>query len=94
MYRLLILVVLFIWCEADLVKSNINCGEPLFLTPLIKAGAIEEARIKAKVVGLPNAPEVESYSGYLTVNEEFNSNMFFWFFPSKVVINLLIKLKL
>lgn len=25
---------------------------------------------------------VESYSGYLTVDEEHGSNMFFWFFPS------------
>jgi vitellogenic carboxypeptidase-like protein len=25
----------------------------------------------------------ESYSGYLTVNKQFNSNMFFWFFPAQ-----------
>lgn len=26
--------------------------------------------------------DVTSYAGYLTVNPEFNSNLFFWFFPA------------
>ncbi|EFN81843.1 Probable serine carboxypeptidase CPVL [Harpegnathos saltator] len=26
--------------------------------------------------------DVSSYSGYLTVNKEYNSNLFFWFFPA------------
>lgn len=68
----------------NFIKDDKDCGEPLFLSPLIKAGKLEEARSKARVDGLPNAPQIESYSGYLTVNEEFNSNIFFWFFPSKV----------
>lgn len=25
-----------------------------------------------------------SYSGYITVNKTYNSNIFFWFFPAKV----------
>ncbi|KAI1289754.1 putative serine carboxypeptidase CPVL [Halotydeus destructor] len=58
------------------------CGEPLFLTPLIQAGQLDQARQVSRVTGLPNAPEVESYAGYLTVNEEYDSNMFFWFFPA------------
>lgn len=74
------------WNQID-SKDN---GDPLFLTPLIKSGKFEEARSKAKVIGLPNAPEVESYSGYLTVNETINSNMFFWFFPSKVNFDYLL----
>ena len=101
----LIFLILFLaslnWAECRSIKAINNsieacdfCGQPLFLTPLIKSGNLKKARSKARVKNLPNAPEVESYSGYLTVNEEFNSNMFFWFFPSKVVINLLIKLKL
>lgn len=33
---------------------------------------------------LPGA-NVKSYSGYLTVNKEYNSNLFFWFFPALAV---------
>ena len=62
-------------------------GETLYLTPYIEAGDIENARELARVVDpLPgvdtDAPE--SYSGYLTVNDATNSNMFFWFFPAAV----------
>lgn len=62
-------------------------GETLYLTPYIDAGDIENARELARVIDpLPGvgteAPE--SYSGYLTVNEATNSNMFFWFFPAAV----------
>lgn len=55
---------------------------PLFLTPFIKAGKIEEGRHAARVqlVG----PDIESYAGYLTVNNpNCGSNMFFWYFPAK-----------
>jgi len=38
------------------------------------------------VVGPLNGTTAPSYSGFLTVNKTFNSNMFFWFFPSQVNI--------
>ncbi|KAI4885755.1 hypothetical protein NFI96_011050 [Prochilodus magdalenae] len=39
---------------------------------------------KLSLVGpLPGA-SVKSYSGYLTVNKSYNSNLFFWFFPAQV----------
>ncbi|XP_037073484.1 LOW QUALITY PROTEIN: probable serine carboxypeptidase CPVL [Pollicipes pollicipes] len=56
--------------------------EALFLTPYIQAGELEKGRNLSKVRGLAGT-DVESYAGYLTVNEEYNSNMFFWFFPAK-----------
>jgi vitellogenic carboxypeptidase-like protein len=59
-----------------------DVGEPLFLTPLIEANKLDEARQAARVGPLPNTPDVESYAGYLTVNKEYNSNLFFWFFPN------------
>jgi len=59
-----------------------NVGDPLFLTPLIEAGKFDEARQSARVGPLPSTPDVESYSGYLTVDKTFNSNLFFWFFPN------------
>lgn len=55
----------------------------IYLTPLIESGRIAEARLQSRVDNLPNAPQIESYSGYLTINKEIGSNLFFWFFPSK-----------
>lgn len=26
----------------------------------------------------------KSYAGYITVNQTYNSNLFFWFFPARV----------
>jgi len=57
--------------------------EALFLTPYIEAGKFEEARKLSEVKNLPNIlgkHEVKSFSGFLTVNKEHNSNIFFWFF--------------
>jgi len=56
-------------------------GEPLFLTPLLLEGRLEEARERSRVV-LPEAPHIPSHSGLMTVNSEFDSNMFFWYFPA------------
>nr|CAD7429809.1 unnamed protein product [Timema monikensis] len=58
-------------------------GEPLFLTPLIEAGNINEAKKASRVGVLEGAEHIESYSGYITVNKSFNSNLFFWFFPAE-----------
>lgn len=69
--------------------------KPLILTPLIKAGKLDEAKQLAQVKELPNAPQVDSFSGFLTVNEQYESNLFFWFFrnvsllpPSHLLIDL------
>nr|CAD7260612.1 unnamed protein product [Timema shepardi] len=62
-------------------------GEPLFLTPLIEAGNINEAKKASRVGVLEGAERIESYSGYITVNKSFNSNLFFWFFPAEVSKN-------
>ncbi|PSN48042.1 hypothetical protein C0J52_09102 [Blattella germanica] len=59
-----------------------HVGPRLLLTPYISAGNISEARNLSKVVGQPFG-HVPSYSGFLTVNEECNSNLFFWFFPAQ-----------
>ncbi|XP_055334686.1 probable serine carboxypeptidase CPVL [Paramacrobiotus metropolitanus] len=59
-----------------------HLGEPLILTPYIKAGDIKRAR-QLSTVHLPFVPAV-SHSGFLTVNETDNGNMFFWFFPAEI----------
>uniref|UniRef100_A0A3Q1HS43 Probable serine carboxypeptidase CPVL n=1 Tax=Acanthochromis polyacanthus TaxID=80966 RepID=A0A3Q1HS43_9TELE len=61
--------------------DGVDLGSPLFLTPYLEKGAIDEARKLSLVGELPGA-NVKSYSGYLTVNKKYNSNLFFWFFPA------------
>ncbi|GFT56664.1 probable serine carboxypeptidase CPVL [Nephila pilipes] len=57
-------------------------NEPLFLTPYLQSGQIQRAKNLSLVRGLPNAPNVTSYSGLFTVQQQFNNNLFFWFFPA------------
>lgn len=55
-------------------------GQPLLLTTYIENGDIDKARQLAQVdhkdIKIPN------YAGYFTVNKTYNSNLFFWYFPS------------
>uniref|UniRef100_A0A8D9AGN2 Carboxypeptidase n=1 Tax=Cacopsylla melanoneura TaxID=428564 RepID=A0A8D9AGN2_9HEMI len=55
--------------------------QPLFLTPYAVSGNYKEGQRLAEVK--PFVGNVRSYSGYLTVDKRFNSNLFFWFFPSE-----------
>jgi len=64
------------------IGPNDDPGEPLFLTPYIEAGKIEEARNLSRVNLAPDYT-YPSYSGYLTVNKTHDSNLFFWFFPAQ-----------
>ena len=57
-------------------------GEPAFLTPLLEAGKLEQARQRSKV-HLIEWPQMESYAGFFKVNEVYNSHLYFWFFPSQ-----------
>lgn len=59
-----------------------DTGEPLFLTPLIQAGNYAEALERSRVGSIGDVPDVPSYSGFITVNEEYGSNLFFWFVPA------------
>ena len=63
-------------------------GERLYLTPYIQSGDIETARQLAEVTepleGLEPGEQPLSYSGFVTVKEQWNSHMFFWFFPATV----------
>lgn len=64
--------------------SRTRLNGDLSLTDLIKNGEVFTAREAAKVSNLPNAPDIESFAGYLTINDTTDSNLFFWFFPSQV----------
>ncbi|XP_065795253.1 probable serine carboxypeptidase CPVL isoform X3 [Muntiacus reevesi] len=60
-----------------------NPGQPLFLTPYIESGKLAEGRRLSLVPPFPGW-NLTSYSGYITVNKTYNSNIFFWFFPAKI----------
>ncbi|XP_047454159.1 probable serine carboxypeptidase CPVL [Mugil cephalus] len=78
---------LLLTCSKSHRVSSLNGGDPgypLYLTPYLEKGAIEEARKLSLVGTLPGA-NVKSYAGYLTVNKTCNSNLFFWFFPAHMV---------
>jgi vitellogenic carboxypeptidase-like protein len=64
------------------IQSNEDPGEPLFLTPYIESGQIDQARNLSRVNLHPDYA-YPSYSGYLTVNKTHDSNLFFWFFPAQ-----------
>ena len=74
-------VFLYMYPEEPTFDVN-YVGEPAFLTPYIKQGKINEGRERARV-HLQKWPDLESYAGFLTVEENYNSNMYFWFFPSQ-----------
>lgn len=59
-------------------------GQPVFLTPLIRANQIRDAQSAAFVNDSEILQFAESYAGYLTVNETYDSNLFFWYFKAKV----------
>ncbi|XP_063388594.1 venom serine carboxypeptidase-like [Cydia fagiglandana] len=65
---------------AQKVRSD-DPGEPLFLTPLLEKGDIKKARHLARV-NLNDSLPIESYTGFFTVNKAYDSNQFFWYFPS------------
>ncbi|XP_063389056.1 venom serine carboxypeptidase-like [Cydia fagiglandana] len=67
--------------EVNLEDGDCGPGEPLFLTPLLERGDVAEARRLARV-SLFHDLHIESYAGFFTVDKTYDSNHFFWYFPS------------
>ena len=65
-------------------------GEALYLTPFINSGDIDTAKklslVSGQLEGIKPEEQPESYSGFLTVKNDTNSNMFFWFIPATVIL--------
>lgn len=61
-------------------------GSPLFLTPYVENGNIEEGKRLARVP-FTESLRIKSYAGYFTVNKKYDSNQFFWYFPAMVPDN-------
>nr|XP_022917735.1 venom serine carboxypeptidase [Onthophagus taurus] len=89
MFILLTTILLFtsvnsftnIYSKIPSLPVTVDPGPALYLTPFIEQGKIDEAK-KLAIVKFNGFKNVLAYSGYLTVNKQYNSNMFFWFFPS------------
>ncbi|CAH0405029.1 unnamed protein product [Chilo suppressalis] len=62
-------------------RSGFDAGSPVLLTPFLEQNKLEEAREAAKVESDYLLPDMDSYAGYLTVNKEYNANLWFWYFP-------------
>ncbi|KAF5290217.1 hypothetical protein FQA39_LY14771 [Lamprigera yunnana] len=77
----MVLIIKDVYPKIESIESGVGLEKPLILTPLIKQGKIKEAQ-RASRVSFKGVRNVRSYAAYLTVNEDFNSNLFFWFFPS------------
>ena len=68
--------------------TNEEVGEPLILTPLLEAGQLQKARELALVKDLSGKGNIKTYSGFLTVNKNYDSNLFFWFAPAQVIYGI------
>ena len=66
---------------------NVLKKGPLILTPYIESNCINYARKLCRVKEMINSDitDVESYSGFLTVDKRYDSNLFFWFILSMVI---------
>ena len=83
MIRLIETLVALVCLWGCTIALPSDAGEPLFLTPYIENGQLQIARKKAEVQH-KEMKDVKSYAGFLTIHKEYNSNSFFWYFPSKV----------
>ncbi|KAL3831836.1 hypothetical protein ACJMK2_023536 [Sinanodonta woodiana] len=70
--------------------DGVDPGQPLFLTPYIESLQIKRARQLSRV-GPLGGFNLESYAGFFTVNKNYNSSMFFWFFPAQVLPPLMLR---
>lgn len=61
-------------------------GDALYLTDIIAKDPLEAQKL-AKVEGDGLLGQVQSYAGYLTVNKQYSSNTFFWYFPAEVNVD-------
>ena len=68
--------------------SEEQVGNPLILTPFLENGQIDQAKDLAQVRGISEDLGIQTYSGFFTVNKTYDSNLFFWYAPSKVSIYL------
>ncbi|XP_052246934.1 probable serine carboxypeptidase CPVL isoform X2 [Dreissena polymorpha] len=62
--------------------TDVDPGQPVFLSPYIEKGQFDQAQKASQVGPIPGVDQ-PSYAGFITVNESMGSNMYFWFFPAQ-----------
>lgn len=62
-------------------KSSNDAGSPLIITPYLKNNSIVEAQNLSRVP-LTDKIGFRSHAGFFTIDEKYNANMYFWYFPS------------
>ncbi|XP_077552855.1 putative serine carboxypeptidase CPVL isoform X1 [Haemaphysalis longicornis] len=71
------------WNQGPVNKIGQQDDEgPLYLTPYLVKGKAHVARERSRVGNIPGSPDLESYSGFITVRELQRNHLFFWFFPA------------
>lgn len=66
------------------VGAVISTEQTLYLTQYIESGRTAEGKLLSRVYDpYLLVKGIKSYSGYLTVNKAYNSNLFFWFYEAK-----------
>lgn len=73
------MLILNLFCKQ--LYPDDGLGDPLVLTPHLNDFDDAEARRLSRV-NESIFLDVISYAGYLTVNEDYDSNLFFWYFPA------------
>lgn len=61
-------------------KPFSDAGNPLMLTPLLTKGSIYLAQNLSRVP-LTEKMGFRSHAGFFTVDDKYNSNLYFWYFP-------------
>ncbi|KAG0412554.1 hypothetical protein HPB47_010313 [Ixodes persulcatus] len=67
--------------KKDFIMLSRN--DSLYLTPYIEQERIQEALTESRVGLFKNKVGAEAYSGYITVNKEYDSNLFFLYIRAK-----------
>lgn len=66
--------------ESSVPKTKtVQNDEPLFITKVVKTNGSDVAKTLSKVKLPEGFPEFEAHSGYITVNQDYDSNLFFFF---------------
>jgi vitellogenic carboxypeptidase-like protein len=66
-----------------LFDDDVEDDGVLYITKYLKAGKDVKEIQKMAFIDHPELKAFPGYSGFFTVNETTNSNMFFWYFPAQ-----------
>lgn len=71
----------YMYPRLKLEAKHSDAGNPLILTPYLKSNSISLAQNLSRV-HLTDKMGFQSYAGFFTVDETYDSNLYFWYFPA------------